>query len=97
MAIVTIDGIEFEAVHVPTAGTNVLLIKTPGGFLGCGYFDVNVADRVGDAVAIVTGVKRLEEMLEARVARLSERARERGVHEGMTGREALRLLQRTIG
>jgi hypothetical protein len=43
MAIVTIDGIEFETVHVPTAGTNVLLIQTPGGFLGWGVWEGKVA------------------------------------------------------
>lgn len=94
MATLTLDGIDFEAVHVPTAKTNVLLIKAAGGFLGCGYFDVNVANRVGDAAAIVTGVKTVEQMLEAPIVRLSEKAHEAGVREGMTGREALLLLQR---
>ena len=96
MASVTIEGIAFEAVHVPTEKTNVLLIKAAGGFLGCGYFDVNVANRVGDAAAIVTGVKTVEQMLDAPVVRLSERAKEAGVREGMTGREALILLHRTV-
>ena len=96
MASVTIEGIAFEAVHIPTEKTNVLLIKAAGGFLGCGYFDVNVANRVGDAAAIVTGVKTVEQMLDAPVVRLSERAAEAGVREGMTGREALILLHRTV-
>jgi uncharacterized protein YunC (DUF1805 family) len=94
MATVTIDGIAFEGTHVATEKTNVLLIKAAGGFLGCGYFDVNVANRVGDAAAIVTGVKTLEQMLDAPVARISDRAREFGVRDGMTGREALLLLHR---
>lgn len=89
MATLTIDGIAFEAVHVPTEKTNILLIKAAGGFLGCGYFDVNVANRVGDAAAIVTGVKTVEQMLEAPVIRFSERAKE------LSGREALLVLQRT--
>ena len=88
----TIDGIAFESVHVPTDRTNILLIKAAAGFLGCGYFDVNVANKVGDAAAIVTGVKTPEQMLEASIVRLSDRAKEMGVREGMTGREALLLL-----
>lgn len=91
---IAIDGIEFACMQVPTAKTNVLLIQAMGGFLGCGYFDVAVANRVGDAVAIVAGVKTVEEMLSAAVTRLSDRAREAGVREGMTGREALLILQR---
>ena len=97
MASVTLDGIPFECVHVPTHKTNILLIKAAGGFLGCGYFDVNAANRVGDAAAIVTGVKTIEQMLTAAVARTSDRAREAGVKEGMSGREALLLLQRFPG
>jgi uncharacterized protein YunC (DUF1805 family) len=93
MATLNIDGTDFEAVHVPTEKTNVLLIKAAGGFLGCGYFDVNVANRVGDAAAIVTGVKTVEQMLEAQVVRVSERAEGAGVRVGMSGREALVILQ----
>ena len=96
MAEIKIDGITFETLHVPTAKTNVLLVKAAGGFVGCGYFDVAVADRVGDAVAIVTGVKTIDEVLAAPVVRLSDRAREAGVTEGMTGREAALLLERSV-
>ena len=94
MANVTIDGTTYEAVHIPTEKTNILLVKAAGGFLGCGYFDVNVANRVGDAVAIVTGVKTIDEVLAAPVVRLSDRAREAGVTEGMIGRDALKLLNK---
>lgn len=93
MATLNLEGTTFESVHVPTEGTNILLVKAAGGFVGCGYFDVNVANRVGDAVAIVTGVKTLDDLLAAPIVRLSDRAREAGVTEGMSGRDALLLLQ----
>ena len=96
MADLILDGITFETVHVLTAKTNILLVKAAGGFVGCGYFDVAVANRVGDAVAIVTGVKTIDEVLAAPVVRLSDRAREAGVTEGMSGREAALLLQRAV-
>ncbi len=96
MADLNIDGVTFETVHVPTEKTNILLVKAAGGFVGCGYFDVGVANRVGDAVAIVTGVKTIDEVLAAPVVRLSDKAREAGVAEGMTGREAVLLLQRAV-
>lgn len=95
MADLIIDGITFESVHIPTQKTCILLVKSAGGFVGCGYFDVAVANRVGDAAAIVTGVKTIEEVLAAPIVRLSDKAREAGVTEGMTGREAALLLQRT--
>lgn len=92
MAALNLDGNTYETVHIPTEKTNILLVKAADGFLGCGYFDVNVANRVGDAVAIVTGVKTIDEVLAAPVVRLSDRAREAGITEGMSGRDALKLL-----
>jgi uncharacterized protein YunC (DUF1805 family) len=93
MATLNLDGHELEAIHIPTPNTNLLMVKASGGFVGCGYFDVNVANRVGDAVAIVTGVKTIDEVLAASVVRVSDKAREAGVTEGMTGRAAALVLQ----
>ena len=45
--------------------------------------------KVGDAVAIVSGVKNFEEMLAAKVKGFSPAAAERGVTMEMNGREAL--------
>jgi uncharacterized protein YunC (DUF1805 family) len=94
MATLNLDGQQLEAIHIPTPQTNILLIKSAGGFVGCGYFDVAVANRVGDAVAIVTGVKTIDDVLAAPIVRLSDKAREAGVTEGMTGREAALILHR---
>lgn len=88
-----IDGHDFQGVHVATGKSNILLIQARHGFLACGYFDVAVANRLGDAAAIVTGVKTYDDMLAASVVRLSEAAQAAGVREGMTGREALQCLQ----
>ena len=94
MTTLTLDGLSFETTHIPTQKTNILLVQAPGGFVGCGYFDVNIANRVGDAAAIVTGVKTIDEVLAAPVVRLSDKARELGIAEGMTGREAALILHR---
>ena len=92
----TIDGIEFQAVHVRTAVANILLIKPPGGcgFLGCGYFDLAPAERLKEPVAIVTGVKSPADMLAAKVVRLSSAAAEKGVTVDMPGKDALLLMAR---
>lgn len=92
MSPLQIDGQDYQGVHVATGKSNILLIQAAHGFLACGYFDVAVANRLGDAAAIVTGVKNYEDMLAASVVRLSEAALAAGVREGMTGREALALL-----
>ncbi|MDA1021458.1 MAG: DUF1805 domain-containing protein [Cyanobacteria bacterium] len=89
MDTIEINGKSFEAASIPTTNSNVLMIKTAKGFLGCGYFDVATADKLNEAVAIVTGVSNYDEMLEAKVVRMSKAASELGVREGMNGAEAL--------
>jgi len=78
-----------DGVCVATAHTFVLMISAPKGFLGCGYFSLETANRVGDAVALVKGVKTLDSMLEARVVAASDRAQALGVATGMSGKDAL--------
>ena len=78
-----------EGYAIPTANTSILLIKAEHGFLGCGYFSLATAEKVGDAAVIVSGVKNFEEMLAAKVKGFSPAAAGRGVTAEMTGKEAL--------
>ena len=86
------EGKEFTAYSIPTTNTNVLIICAENGFLVCGYLNVEVANKVGDICAIVTGVKTPDDMLGAKVVAVSNAAEKRGVKEGMTGKEALVLM-----
>ena len=86
------EGNEFTAYSIPTTNTNVLIIGAEKGFLGCGYLNVEVANKVNDVCAIVTGVKTPDDMLEAKVVAVSNAAVELGVKEGMSGKEALVLM-----
>jgi len=86
-----IGGRTFLGVRIEL-GAPLLLIKGEKGYLGCGYFSLEVANSVGDALAIVRGVSSFDDMLNAEVREVSERARELGVEEGMKGREALMRL-----
>ena len=92
MTKIELAGRTLEGYLIATANTKVLLIKAPRGFLGCGYFAVETADKVGDAAAIVTGVGGFDDMLAAPVKKCSAAAAELGVVCGMTGREALKKL-----
>jgi len=86
------EGKEFTAYSIPTTTTNILIIGAKKGFLGCGYLNVEVANRVNDVCAIVTGVKTPEDMLDAKVVGVSKAASDLGIKEGMPGREALILM-----
>ncbi|MDD3119415.1 MAG: DUF1805 domain-containing protein [Victivallales bacterium] len=86
---IVLDGKKFTGHRIATEHTALLLIQGRAGFLACTYLNAEVADRLGDAAAIVTGVKTFADMYEAKVIRVSKRAAELGVATGMTGREAL--------
>ena len=86
------EGREFTACSIPTNNTFILIIGAENGFLGCGYLNVEVANKVGDICAIVTGVKTPDDMLSAKVIAASDAAKELGIKEGMTGKEALLIM-----
>lgn len=87
-----IDGKDFKAHAIATTNTNILIITSGKGFLACGYLKVEVANKVGDVCAIVTGVKTTDDMLVAKVIAVSDAAAELGNKVGMTGKEALLLM-----
>ena len=89
MDAVTINGQSFDAVAFPTEHSVVLMIRGGKGLLGCGYLSVATADKTGDALAIVSGVKNYDDMLKAEVKAVSEAAAALGVAVGMSGKEAL--------
>jgi len=90
---IEIDGIAFRGTVLETAHAAILLIQGKSAHLGCGYFSLGPADKLGDRFAIVTGVKSFEDMLAAPVRGISREAAACGVETGMTGREALLLME----
>ncbi|MFA7229648.1 MAG: DUF1805 domain-containing protein [Victivallaceae bacterium] len=86
---IIIDGIALDGFKIPTENANIILIKAAHGFLGCGYFNMATADRLQEHVAIVTGVKTFDDMLEAKVVAVSAAAETIGIKKGMSGRDAI--------
>lgn len=74
-------------------------LNTNRGVIGCGIFDVAVANRFGMAFAIARGtpdhpLREPEDLLGATIREVSDAAAMLGIQLGMTGREALvRMLQ----
>ncbi len=92
METIQIESSLFEGYSIALPKSTLLLIRGRRGVLGCGYFRVETADRTGDALAVVTGVKSCEEMLAAEVRQVSAAAAALGVRPGISGREALLLM-----
>lgn len=70
----------------------LLIIQVQNGYLMCGYLNMAAANKLGDVAGRVTGVKTFDDVLRATVAEVSDRARQQGLKEGMSGRDFLNAL-----
>ena len=82
------------------AGGQYCSLNTTRGVVGCGIFDVAIANRFGMAFAIARGtpehpLREPEDLLDAIVREVSEAAEKLGITPGMTGREALKRMLAT--
>lgn len=80
-------------------GGQYCAIHTDRGIIGCGLYDLAVANRFSMAIAIARGTPEHplfepEDLLSARIAEVSEAAAAHGILPGQTGEEALKLLVR---
>jgi uncharacterized protein YunC (DUF1805 family) len=90
--IVTVGEKQLQGVRVSLPNAPVLMLVGSRGFIGCGYFKVDVADKVGHALAVVSGVGSFDDMLNADVKAVSKEAGNIGITVGMTGAEAAQRL-----
>ena len=70
----------------------LLLVIGEKGFVMCGLLNMDAAEKLNVAAAMVSGVKSLEDVLEARVKAVTSEARKMGIEPGMMGRDAVELL-----
>lgn len=78
-------------------GGQYCALITNRGIVGCGAYDVACLEKAGQLIAISRGTleKPLvypEDLFHAKIMDLTHPAREVGIREGMTGKEALRIL-----
>jgi len=70
----------------------LLLVVAEKGFVMCGFLNVDAAERLGVAAAVVSGVKSFEDVLNADVKAVTSRAKMLSVEVGMKGVEALKRM-----
>lgn len=88
----TVNGAALLGIRVDLPDAPVLMIVGQKGFVACGYFSTETADKVGHALAVVSGVNSLDDVLAGKVKAVSDKAAELGVSPGMTGAEAAQIL-----
>ncbi|MBM4248029.1 MAG: DUF1805 domain-containing protein [Euryarchaeota archaeon] len=67
----------------------LVMVRADRGFAMCGYLNMDSVNKAGEVAVRVIGVRTFEDLLDARVANVSDEARKLGITEGMTAREAL--------
>ena len=70
----------------------LLLMVADKGFVMCGFLNVEAAERLCVAAAMVSGVKTFEDVLNAQVKAVTSKAKGLGVDVGMKGVEALKRM-----
>jgi uncharacterized protein YunC (DUF1805 family) len=88
---VKVDGKPFLGLKVDLPESPpLLLIIAEKGFVMCGFLNIEAAEKLGVAAAMVSGVKTFEDVLNAQVKAVATKAKNLGVEAGMKGSEALK-------
>ncbi|MCC6094242.1 MAG: YunC family protein [Eubacterium sp.] len=70
---------------------NMILIQAKHGYLMCGYLNMEAAEKFGDA-AVLGGGADFQAILQNPIKGMTTAAAKAGIREGMTGGEAVALL-----
>ncbi|MCL4447511.1 MAG: DUF1805 domain-containing protein [Candidatus Thermoplasmatota archaeon] len=88
----SVDGEVYTGVKIETKPAPIVIINGKKGFLMCGYLNMEAADKTEAIAVSISGVNSFDDLLNKVVLKISTKARESGVREGMKGREALKYL-----
>ncbi len=78
--------------HLSLGKAPLLVVAVSNGYVMCGYLNMETANKLGDCAGRVSGVSTFEALLEAKINVVSDAAKTRGLHEGITAREFLNAL-----
>ena len=81
-------GLKVELPNSPP----LLLMVGEKGFVMCGYLNMEVAEKLQVAAAMVSGVKSFQDVLEAEIKAATSKAKELGINIGMKSQEALQKI-----
>lgn len=88
-----VEGHTVLGVQVQLPKTTLIVVTTDKGYIMCGALDVALLnERLKDREIIAaraTGVKSLDDLLEAPLESVTHTAEELGIHEGMKGKDAI--------
>ncbi|MGE7763911.1 YunC family protein [Peribacillus sp. NPDC096540] len=90
---IILENHTFLAISVQLPKTNLLAVASEKGYIMCGALDIGLLnDKLKNRKILAgraTGVKSIEELLEAPLESVTWEAAEKGIHPGMIGKKAL--------
>jgi uncharacterized protein YunC (DUF1805 family) len=90
---ITINETVFKAVQIDLSERGkLLMIIGAKGYVMCGYLNINTAQKLGDAACMVTGVKTIDDVLNADIVALTAEAQKLGIEMGMPVKDVLKRL-----
>ena len=79
-------------VELPDSPAPLVMIVGTKGLVCCGFINMDAAERLGVAAAMVSGVKSFDNVLKAEVKAATTKAQIAGVKVGMKGLDSLKRL-----
>ena len=68
----------------------LLLAIAEKGFIMCGFLNIDTAEKLGVAAAVVSGVESFEDVLATQIKAATSKAKTLGINAGMKGIEAIK-------
>jgi uncharacterized protein YunC (DUF1805 family) len=79
-------------VELPESPAPLVMIIGSRGFVCCGFLNIEAAEKLNVAAAIVSGVKNFDDVLNAQIKAATSKAQNLGVKVGEKGKDALKHL-----
>lgn len=89
---VTIGKKQAQGVEIQLGKASLVMVIGSKGYLMCGYLNLETAEKLGDCAVIITGIKTVEDLLNAPVTAYTSKAKKTGIRKGMSGLKALQKL-----
>lgn len=94
---VSVDLLEIEGkcligIRVEFKGAPLLILLYKDLSICCGYINLEVMEKFGNAACIVRGVKTFEDVLNAEIREVTSKAMEMGAKPGIRVRDLLRVI-----
>jgi len=77
-------------VELPDSPPLILVIGRTG-FVGCGFINIEAAEKFNMSAATVSGVKSFDDVLNTKIKAATSRAQAHGVKVGMKGKDAVKV------